>query len=121
MATIKNYEADVSSVSFKTLYDGQFTSSTRLIILRDPVILSHRCSITVSLEPYPLRHRSFYQFTREIDHAACCENNRKVCTSELEVIDLLFFSNGFPTSGDVYYAGKPLENAVCYFNKSPGY
>ena len=46
------------------------------------------------------------------------EDTRKVCISELEVIDwLLFFSNRFLTSGDVYYVGKPIESAVCYFNK----
>ena len=27
------------------------------------------------------------------------------------------FPNGFPTSGDVYYAGKPLESAVCFFDR----
>ena len=31
------------------LYRGQFTLSTQLIILNCPLILSHRCSITVSL------------------------------------------------------------------------
>ena len=29
-----------------------------------------------------------------------------------------FFSNGFPTFGDVYYVGKPIESAVCYFNNT---
>ena len=28
----------------------------------------------------------------------------------------MFFSNGFPTSEKVYYASKPMERAVCYFN-----
>ena len=45
-----------------------------------------------------------------------CENTRKVCNSELEVIDFLFFPNCFPTSGNVYYAAKPIESAVCYHN-----
>ena len=37
-----------------TLYDGQFTLSTQLIVLNYPIILSHRRGITVSLEAYPL-------------------------------------------------------------------
>ena len=37
-----------------TLYNGQFTLSTQLIVLNFPVILSHRRRITVSLETYPL-------------------------------------------------------------------
>ena len=45
----------------------------------------------------------------------CCENTRKVCNSELEAIDF-FFLDGFPTSGDFYFADKPMESAVCYFN-----
>lgn len=27
------------------------------------------------------------------------------------------FPNGFLTSGDIYYAGKPLESAVCFFDR----
>ena len=38
----------------KTLYCGQFTLSTQLIILDYPVTLYNWCSTTVSLEPYPL-------------------------------------------------------------------
>ena len=34
--------------------------------------------------------------------------------SELELIYLLYFSNCFPTSGNVYYSFKPIESAVCY-------
>ena len=34
--------ANARNVSFKTLYVGQFTLSTQLIILNYPVILSHR-------------------------------------------------------------------------------
>ena len=48
-------------------------------------------------------YRSFSQFTGDIIHAGFCEN-------ELEAID------GFPISEDVYYAGKPIESAVLYFN-----
>ena len=40
--------------SFETLYGGQFTLSTQLIIINYPVILSHRRGTTVSLETYPL-------------------------------------------------------------------
>ena len=40
--------------SIATLYNGQFTLSTQLIVLNYPVILSHRRGITVSLEAYPL-------------------------------------------------------------------
>ena len=40
--------------SFETLYGGQFTLSTQLIIINYPVILFHRRSTTVSLETYPL-------------------------------------------------------------------
>ena len=43
------------NVSFETLYGGQFTLLTQLIILNYPVILSHRRITTVSLETYPLR------------------------------------------------------------------
>ena len=49
----KDLKADVSSVSFLTLYGGQFTLSTQLIILNYRVILSHRCSATVFWETYP--------------------------------------------------------------------
>ena len=72
MATIKGFKADVSSinplseqmvksiwqragtwnVSFETLYGGQFMLSTQLIIPNYPVILSHWCSTTVSIETY---------------------------------------------------------------------
>ena len=34
-------KANTGNVSFKTLYSGQFTLSTQLIILNYPVILSH--------------------------------------------------------------------------------
>ena len=40
--------------SIATLYNGQYTLSTQLIVLNYPVILSHRRGITVSLEAYPL-------------------------------------------------------------------
>ena len=40
--------------ALKTLYGGQLTLSTQLIIPNYPVILSHWCSTTVSLETYPL-------------------------------------------------------------------
>ena len=49
----KKLKADVSSVSFLTLYGGQFTLSTQLIILNYRVILSHRRSATVFWETYP--------------------------------------------------------------------
>ena len=42
------------NVGFETLYSGQTMLSTRLVILNYPVILFHRCSTTVSSEPYPL-------------------------------------------------------------------
>ena len=45
--------AYAQTVIFETLYGGQFTISTQLIILNYPVILSHRRSTTVSLETYP--------------------------------------------------------------------
>ena len=69
MATVKSYIADLSSasslpeqmtkgyaknVNFETLNGGQFRLSTQLILLNYPVILSHRCNTTVSLETYPL-------------------------------------------------------------------
>ena len=41
------------NVSFETLYSGQFMLSTQLIIPNYPVILSHWCSTTVSVETYP--------------------------------------------------------------------
>ena len=58
-ATVKSFKADDSSISpsserFETLYSGQFTLSTQLIISSYPVILFHRYSATVSLETYPL-------------------------------------------------------------------
>ena len=42
------------NIGFETLYSGQTMLSTRLVILNYPVILFHRCSTTVSSEPYPL-------------------------------------------------------------------
>ena len=48
--------ANARNVSFETLYGGQFTLSTQLIILNYPVIISHWRSITVSLETYPIIH-----------------------------------------------------------------
>ena len=45
-------KANVRNVNFETLYSGQFTLSTQLIILNYPVILSYRRSTTVSLETY---------------------------------------------------------------------
>ena len=48
------WRANARNVSFGTLYGGQFTFSTQLIILNYPDILSHRRSTTISLETYPL-------------------------------------------------------------------
>ena len=45
--------ANARNVGFQTLYGGQFTLSTQLIILNYPVILFHRRSTAVSLETYP--------------------------------------------------------------------
>ena len=101
--------------SFKTIYGGQFTLSTRLIIFNYPVILSHRRSTTVSLETC-LLYSSLFQSVYLRDNPR--EDTRKVCNSELEVIDFLFFSSRFLTSGDGYYVGKPIESAVCYFNNT---
>ena len=42
------------NVSFETLYIGQFTLSTQLMIPNYPVILSFRDSTTVSSKSYPL-------------------------------------------------------------------
>ena len=47
------WRANARNVSFGTLYGGQFTFSTQLIILNYPDILSHRRSTTISLETYP--------------------------------------------------------------------
>ena len=47
-------KANVRNVNFETLYSGQFTLPTQLIILNYPVILSYRRSTTVSLETYSL-------------------------------------------------------------------
>ena len=47
-------KANVRNVNFETLYSGQFTLSTQLIIQNYPVILSYRRSTTVSLETYSL-------------------------------------------------------------------
>ena len=113
MTALKSYEAGVLGFSFKTLYGGQFTLSTRLIIFNYPVILSHRRSTTVSLETY-LLYSLLFQSVYLRDNPR--EDTRKVCSSELEVIDFLFFPNCFPTSGNVYYAAKPIESAVCYHN-----
>ena len=46
--------ANTRNVSFETIYVGQFTLSTQLIILNYLAILSHQRSTTVSLETYPL-------------------------------------------------------------------
>ena len=92
MTALKSYEAGVLGFSFKTLYGGQFTLSTRLIIFNYPVILSHRRSTTVSLETY-LLYSSLFQSVYLRDNPR--EDTRKVCNSELEVIDFFFqsFSN----------------------------
>ena len=45
--------ADTQNISFSTLYSVQFTLSTQLIILNDPVLLSHQHNTTVSLETCP--------------------------------------------------------------------
>ena len=42
----KRQRADTQDISFKALYGGQFTSSTQLITLNYPVVLSHPCSTT---------------------------------------------------------------------------
>ena len=116
MTALKSYEAGVLGFSFKTIYSGQFTLSTRLIIFNYPVILSHRRSTTVSLNTC-LLYSSLFQSVYLRDNPR--EDTRKVCNSELEVIDLLFFfSSRFLTSGDGYYVGKPIESAVCYFNNT---
>ena len=47
-------KAKARNVRFETLYGGQFTLLTQLIILNNPVILSHRRSTTISLETYSL-------------------------------------------------------------------
>ena len=41
-------------VSFQTLYGGQFTLPTQLIMLNYLVILSHRCNTTIFFPSYPL-------------------------------------------------------------------
>ena len=116
MTVLKSYEAEVLGFNFKTLENGgQFTLSTRLIIFNYPVILSHRRSTTVSLETY-LLYSSLFLSVYLRDNPR--EDTRKVCNSELEVIDWLFFSNRFLTSGDVYYVGKLIESADCYFNNT---
>ena len=48
------WRANTWNVSFLTLYSGQFTLSTQLIIQNYPVIFSHWCSTSVSIETYPL-------------------------------------------------------------------
>ena len=61
MATVKNFKTNILNLSplsernftIETLYDSQFTLSTQLIISNYPVILSHWCSTTLSLETYP--------------------------------------------------------------------
>ena len=75
LATVKSFKVDISSisplselwqwnyaqnVSFETLYGGQFTLSSWLIILNCPVILCHQCSTTVSLETNPLNSMKKY-------------------------------------------------------------
>ena len=51
---ITTRRANAQNISFETLYSGQFMLSTQLIILNYPVILSHWCNTTVSLETFPL-------------------------------------------------------------------
>ena len=46
--------ANARNVRFETLYGGQFTLSTQLIIPNYPDILSYRRSTTVSLETCPI-------------------------------------------------------------------
>ena len=47
---------NVRNVSFKTLYGGQFTLSTQLIIQNYPVILYHRHSTTVTVQTYTMKN-----------------------------------------------------------------
>ena len=46
--------ANARNICFETLNSGQLTLSSQLIAPNYLVILSHRCSTTVSLETYPL-------------------------------------------------------------------
>ena len=46
----RSFLSNNQNVSFVTLYGGQFTFSTQLMILNYSVILFHRRSTTVSLE-----------------------------------------------------------------------
>ena len=46
--------ANARNLGFETLYGGQFTFSTHLVVLNYPVRLYHRRSTAVSLETYPL-------------------------------------------------------------------
>ena len=73
LTSVESFKADLSSVipssvhkgltpkrlkrqdvSFETLYIGQFTLSTQLMIPNYPVIISHRDSTAVSSKSYPL-------------------------------------------------------------------
>ena len=50
---LRQSDWNARKVSFETLYIGQLTLSTQLIILNYPVLLSHQRSSTISLETYP--------------------------------------------------------------------
>ena len=41
LASVKSFKADAQNCTFKTIYGGQFTLSTQLIILNNPFLLSH--------------------------------------------------------------------------------
>ena len=66
--------ANARSVSFSSLYGGQFTLSTKLLTSNYPVILPHRGNTKVSLETYP---PLFVSLTMSVDspewQEALCE------------------------------------------------
>ena len=68
---------------------------------------------------YPLYSSLFLSVYWRDNPRGMLWGHEKVCNSELEAIDFLFFSfffrMVFPTSEDVYYADKPIWNVVCYF------
>ena len=88
--------------SFETLYGGQFTLSTQLIILNNPVILSHRRSTTISLETYLLNwyvngfQNLFWQKSTMVSTEFYLLISNRICVFMMNRISIRSWSFFFP-------------------------
>ena len=82
---------------FESLYGGQFTLSSQLIILDYPVILPHQCSSTVSLKTYPFIHLTL-KLPDQICNSLYCQpyssynvNSENLVLDQLIIPQLIYF------------------------------